>query len=253
MRALIVDDEPLARRGLVRLAAGEPDVEIVGQASNGRAAVDAIRSLAPDVVLLDVQMPEMSGLEVVTTVGPEEMPLVVFVTAYDEHAIKAFELAAVDYVLKPVDEERFRRAIDRVRKMLDRERSPGMSHSLQRLIDVLEPRRDYEDRIVVRGSGGAIRFVRTEEIDLITSEDNYVRLHARGSSHLLRETVHGMEQRLDPARFVRVRRSTIVRIESIREIHPLLNGAYEIVLHDGRRVSSSRHYRANLEKLIGRS
>jgi two-component system, LytTR family, response regulator len=252
MRALIVDDEPLARRGLVRLAGKEPDVEIVGQAGNGRAAVEAILSLAPDVVLLDVQMPEMSGLEVVTAVGVEQMPLVVFVTAFDEHAIRAFELAAVDYILKPVDEERFRAAIARVRRTLNGERSAGVETTLRRLVESLEPRQEYEERIVVRGTGGAIRFVRVSEIDLVTSEDNYVRLHTGGGSHLLRETVHSMERRLDPSRFVRVRRSTIVRIDAIREIHPLVNGAYELVLHDGRRVSSSRHYRANLEALIGR-
>ncbi|HEX8255263.1 MAG TPA: response regulator, partial [Thermoanaerobaculia bacterium] len=181
MRVLIVDDEPIARRGLRRLLESAPDVEVAGEAASGTAAVDAIRTLRPDLVLLDIQMPEMDGLEVVATITPQKMPAVVFVTAYDKYALDAFDLNAADYVLKPVDPERFERALERARK-----RKPeDLEERLRKVLESARPQRS--DRLVIRSSG-KIQFVSVEEIDWIVAEDNYVRIHAAGKTYLMRET-----------------------------------------------------------------
>ncbi|HYO79673.1 MAG TPA: LytTR family DNA-binding domain-containing protein [Thermoanaerobaculia bacterium] len=244
MRVLIVDDEPIARRGLRRLLESAADVEVAGEAASGTAAVDAIRTLRPDLVLLDIQMPEMDGLEVVATITPEKMPAVVFVTAYDKYALDAFDLNAADYVLKPVDPERFERALERARK-----RKPeDLEERLRKLLETARPQRS--DRLVIR-SAGKIQFVNVEEIDWIVAEDNYVRIHAAGKTYLMRETVTGIAERLDENAFVRIRRSTIVRIERIHEIRPLLNGTFELLLRDGTRVVSARRFREAIEKLVG--
>jgi two-component system LytT family response regulator len=245
MRTLIVDDEPIARRGMRRLLESESDVEIVGEAGSGTAAVEAIESLRPDLVLLDIQMPEMDGLEVVATIGADRMPSVVFVTAYDRYAIDAFDLNAADYVLKPVDPERLHRALVRAMDRA-RQRKPGdLEERLSRILDAARPR-----RLVVRSSG-RIQFIDVDEIDWIAAEDNYVRIHAAGKTYLMRETVTGIEQRLDPREFLRIRRSTIVRISRIQEVRTLLNGTFEILLADGTRVTSARRFREAIEKLIG--
>jgi two-component system LytT family response regulator len=240
MRTLIVDDEPIARRGLRRLLEAESDIEIVGEAGSGSAAVEAIESLRPELVLLDIQMPEMDGLEVVAAIGADRMPAVVFVTAYDRYAIDAFDLNAADYVLKPVDPERLHRALERARRRKPRE----LEERLARILDSARPR-----RLVVR-SAGRIQFVDIDEIDWITAEDNYVRIHTAGKTFLMRETVTGIEQRLDPREFLRIRRSTIVRISRIREVRTLLNGTFEILLSDGTRVTSARRFREAIETLI---
>lgn len=247
MRVLIVDDEPLARRGLRRLLESESGVEIAGEAGSGTAAVEAIAALKPDLVFLDIQMPEMDGLEVVAAVTPEKMPAVVFVTAYDKYAIDAFDLNAADYVLKPVDPERFARALARARQRLADGDRDGVTERLMRLLESARPA--PRERLVVR-SAGKIQFVNVDEIDWINAEDNYVRIHAAGKTYLMRETVGGIEERLDPARFVRIRRSTIVRIDRIKEIRPLLNGTYELLLEDGTRVTSARRFRDAIERLV---
>lgn len=243
MRVLIVDDEPIARRGLRRLLEPESDVQIVGEVSNGIAAVEKIAELKPDLVFLDIQMPEMDGLEVVAAVTPEKMPPVVFVTAFDKYAIDAFDLNAADYVLKPVDPERFQRALARARgRMKD-----DVSEQLERILESVRPSR--RERLVLR-SAGKVQFVNVDEIDWINAEDNYVRIHAGGKTYLMRETVGGIEQRLDRDRFVRIRRSTIVRIDRIKEIRSLLNGTFELHLEDGTRVTSARRFREQIERLL---
>lgn len=247
MRVLIVDDEPIARRGLRRLLEAEPDIEIVGEAASGTTAVEAIATLKPELVFLDIQMPEMDGLEVVATVTPEKMPAVVFVTAYDRYALEAFDLNAADYVLKPVDPERFGRALARARQRLATGERGELEERLMRLIENARP--PQRERLVVR-STGRIQFVNVDDIDWINAADNYVRIYAAGKTYLMRETVGGIEERLDPALFVRVRSSTIVRIQRIREIRPLLNGTYELLLEDGTRLTSARRYRESIEKLI---
>jgi len=247
MRVLIVDDEPIARRGLRRLLEPEPGVEIVGEAASGTAAIEAIESLKPELVFLDIQMPEMDGLEVVATITPEKMPAVVFVTAYDKYAIDAFDLNAADYVLKPVDPERFGRALERVRQRLATGDRGDLEGRLMALLEQVRPAQ--RERLVIR-SAGKIQFVAIDDIDWINAEDNYVRIHAAGKTYLMRETVGGIEERLDPARFVRIRRSTIVRIDRIREIRPLMNGTFELMLEDGTRVTSARRFRESIEKLV---
>ena len=243
MRVLIVDDEPIARRGLRRLLESAPDVEVVGEAASGTAAVDAIRTLDPDLVLLDIQMPEMDGLEVVATITPAKMPAVVFVTAYDQYALDAFDLNAADYVLKPVDPERFQRALERAR----RHKPEELEERLKKVLASVRPARP--ERLVVR-SAGKVQFVNVDDIDWILAEDNYVRIHAAGKTYLMRETVSGIEERLPSESFVRIRRSTIVRIERINEIRPLMNGTFELLLQDGTRVVSARRFRDAIEKLV---
>lgn len=241
MRVLIVDDEPIARRGLRRLLEGEPDVEVVGEAGSGPAAIEAIEKLHPDLVLLDIQMPEMDGLEVVAAIGADRMPPVIFVTAYDRYALHAFDLNAADYVLKPVDPERLGRALARARQ---RKPHDDLEQRLSRILNAARPQ-----RLVVR-SAGKIQFVDIADIDWISAEDNYVRIYAAGKTYLMRETVTGIESRLDANAFVRIRRSTIVRVERIREVRPLLNGTFEILLADGTRVVSARRFREAVERLI---
>jgi two-component system, LytTR family, response regulator len=249
MRVLIVDDEPLARRGVRRLLESEPDVEIVAEASNGKDAVEKIEELKPDLVFLDIQMPEMDGLEVVAAITPEKMPPVVFVTAFDKYAIDAFDLNAADYVLKPVDPDRFARALARARQRMTRRGGDDVTERLMRILQTARPSRP--ERLVVR-SAGKIQFVNVDDIDWINAEDNYVRIYAAGKTYLMRETVGGIEERLDPERFVRIRRSTIVRIERIKEIRPLMNGTFELVLEDGTRVTSARRFRERIEeRLLG--
>ena len=247
MRVLIVDDEPIARRGLRRLLGAEPDVEIVGEAGSGTAALDAIEDLKPDLVLLDIQMPEIGGLEVVATVGPANMPAVVFVTAYDKYAVEAFDLNAADYVLKPVDPERLSRALGRARQRL----GSGIRGDLEkRLLRVLESTRVLQPQRLVVRSAGRIQFVDTEDIDWINAEDNYVRIYASGRTYLMRETVGAMEARLDPGRFVRIRSSTIVQIARIRDVRALSNGTFEVTLQNGTRVTSARRFRDRIEKIV---
>ncbi|HEY0141861.1 MAG TPA: response regulator [Thermoanaerobaculia bacterium] len=243
IRVLVVDDEPIARRGLRRLLEAESDLEIVGEASSGANAIDQIESLNPDLVFLDIQMPEMSGLEVVSAVGPQAMPAVIFVTAFDRYAIEAFDLNAADYVLKPVDPERFQRALARARQRL-----AGGDLLEERLRAILAKVHARPERLVVR-STSRIQFVNVDEIDHVHAEDNYVRIFAAGQTYLMRETVTNLEQRLDAEQFIRIRRSTIVRIERIREIRPLLNGTFELLLNDGTRIVSSRRFREKIEGL----
>jgi two-component system LytT family response regulator len=246
MRVLIVDDEPIARRGLRRLLEREPDIEIAGEAGSGPAAVDAIREHEPDLVFLDIQMPGMSGLEVVEAVGADAMPAVVFVTAFDRYALDAFDHNAADYVLKPVDPDRFERALGRARQRI----ATGDRRDLEkRLLRLLETARPRAERLIVR-SANRVQFVEIAEIDWVHAEDNYVRIHAGENTYLLRETVTGLEQRLDSDQFLRIRRSTIVRIDRIKEIRSLLNGTFELVLKDGTKVVSSRRYREKIETLL---
>ena len=249
LRVLIVDDEPLAREGLRMHLAQEPDVTVIGESADGVEAVDAITQLEPDLVFLDIQMPGVDGFGVIERVGIERMPAVVFVTAYDEFALQAFEAHALDYLLKPFDEERFRRALERARTQLRGRARRNLEERLLRLIDARTTRSEYVERLVVRSSG-RILILRVDDIDWIEAAANYVRLHVGGKSYLMRETMSGIERKLDPARFVRVHRSTIVRIDRIRELEPLFQGDYLIVLQDGSRLTSSRGYRSSVQRVL---
>lgn len=253
LRALVVDDEPLGRERLRTLLADDPEVEIVGECADGRSAVEAVRDLAPDLVFLDVQMPLLDGLDVVSEVGADAMPPVIFVTAYDEYAIRAFEVHALDYLLKPFDRERFERALERAKQHLAMKgQGAALAGQLRALLAEIRPGNDEADdvdRLVIR-SRGRITIVPTRELDWIEAAGNYARLHAGDESHLMRETMTGLEEGLPDTEFVRVSRSAIVRVDRIRELKRLSHGEYTIVLRDGTRVKSSRGYADRLEELL---
>ena len=246
IRVLIVDDEPIARRGIGQQLKGEPEVEIVGECADGMEAVAAIKTKSPDLVFLDVQMPEMDGFEVIEAVGVERMPRVIFVTAYDQYTLRAFEVHALDYLLKPFDRDRFMKALNHARSSLQR---GEFNRQLIRLLDDRLAARKPLERLVIK-SGGRIYFLNVEEVDWIEAADNYVELHVGRESHLLRETISGLAARLDPARFLRIRHSTIVNIERVKELRPLFRGEYLIVLRDGTELTSSRRYRKNLDAIL---
>jgi two-component system LytT family response regulator len=250
IRVLIVDDEPIARWGIRSHLEGEREIEIVGECANGMEAVIAIEEQAPDLVFLDIQMPGLDGFGVLEAIGVERMPEVIFVTAYDKYALKAFEAHALDYLLKPFNRERFLSALLRARENIGHRRSAEIKERLLALLRDHQNKPAYLERLVVK-SGGRIFFLDVEELDWIESADNYVRLHAGGQSHLLRETMTNLEAKLDPKHFLRVRQSAIVNIKRIRELRPLFNGEYAILLQDGRELTSSRRYRKNLNALLG--
>ena len=253
IRTVIVDDEPLARERMRSLLDTEEDVEIVGEAKDGVEAVETILGQSPDLVFLDVQMPKLDGFEVIQTVGAERMPPVVFVTAYDQHALRAFEVQALDYLLKPFDQERFHGALKRVRSQIDNQETRDLGRRLLALVRDLKSDRPAArtDRLVVK-SGGRLFFLRAEEIDWIEAAGNYVRLHLGEEAHLFRETMTRMEARLDTRRFVRIHRSRIVNTERIKELQPWFNGEYVVVLRNGTRLPLSRGYRDKLQEQLGK-
>ena len=242
MRVLIVDDEAPARAKLRRLLAAEPDVTIVGEAANGREAIDLIGRLSPEVVFLDVQMPLLDGFGVIEAVGVEAMPCVVFVTAFDDHALRAFEVQALDYLLKPFAPERLQAVVGRLRRELARGRHDEMAPKLAALLQATTPQR-YLQRILVQRDGRAV-LVPVGQIDRLEAERNDVRLHTRGGVHLVRGTLAELADRLDPASFLRINRSTIVRLDTIKELQPWFHGDYRVILHDGTELMWRRRYSA---------
>jgi two-component system, LytTR family, response regulator len=252
IRALIVDDEPIARKGVRRELERDPEIEIAGECANGREAVSFIRERRPDLVFLDLQMPELDGFGVVEQVGVERMPTVVFVTAFDEFALKAFELHALDYVLKPFNGARFQTALRRAKAQARLASASEMDARLRALLAdarAARGREPYLERVVVK-TGGRVFFLGVAEIDWIEAAGNYVRLHAGRESHLVQGTMSRLEGRLDPKLFVRVHRSAIVNVSHIRELHPLFHGEYAIKLAGGGELTSSRGYRDNLQRLL---
>jgi two-component system LytT family response regulator len=254
IRALVVDDEPVARDRLVRLLQEQSDIELVGQCSNGLETVTAIERLLPDLVFLDVQMPEMNGFDVVRALEAGHVPAVVFVTAYDEYAVRAFEVHALDYLLKPFSSVRFRATLAHARDQLDRHRAGDLGRKLLALAPALSdtsgPGR-FPERLLVR-STGRVHFVRTSEIDWCEAAGNYVRLHLRDESHLFRETMNGLESKLDPRHFVRIHRSTIVNVQRIEELRASLGGECTVLLRDGTKLTLSRGYRESYQERFGR-
>ena len=248
IRTLVVDDEPVARQRMLSLLQNEPDIEIIGECESGQDAISRIELTSPDLVFLDIQMPQMDGLQLSRALG-ERMPAVVFVTAYDEYALRAFEVHALDYLLKPFDGPRFLRTLERARERLERQRAGDLGKRLLAMVQDLRPEpAQPPDRLVVK-SGGRIFFVRTDEIDWIDAAGNYVRLHVKGEAYLFRETMTAMEARLDQSRFVRIHRSHIVNAERIKELQPD-NGDYTVVLRSGERLPLSRGYRDKLQERI---
>lgn len=248
IRALIVDDQLIAREAIRRMLAAEPDIEIVGQPATGREALEAIKSQAPDLVFLDVRMPDMDGFSVLAELRQDRLPVVVFVTANDEFALQAFDVHALDYVVKPITPDRLQRALQRAREHLQRRQGGNFDLRLGALLKDLKTSPRQTDRLAVK-SGGKVVFLRLADIDWVESADNYVKLHVGNEAHLLRETMNSLEQKLPPDRFMRISRSALVNVERIKELHPMFHGEYVVVLTNGTRVNLTRSYRDKLELL----
>ena len=250
IHVLVADDETPARQRLIDLLAKDAQVSSVAEAADGEAAVESIEKKRPDLVFLDVQMPELDGLGVIDAIGAAQMPLTVFVTAYDQHAIRAFEANALDYLLKPFSDERFEATMTRVKARLD-ERSIGeFGQRILKMVAAAPAAERRLDRLVVK-SAGSTRFIRAIDIDWIEAAGVYVTLHVGGKELLYRAALNDLAERLDPRRFVRVHRSAVVNIESIVQLEPMSHGEFEAVLKNGSRTRVSRTYRAQLEKRLG--
>ena len=250
IRTLIVDDEELARDRIHTLLEMQPDVEIVGICGDGVTALESIEKLKPDLVFLDVQMPGMTGFEVVENLDAAHAPAVVFVTAHDGHAIRAFEIHALDFLLKPFDQTRFEKALERARGQLTQSKGTTILDSrLVSLLEELHEERKYSERLIVKSSG-RVFFVRTEEIDWVEASGNYVKIHTKSDAHLLRESMKNMEAKLDPKTFVRIHRSAIVNIDHIKELEPWFHGEYIVIMRDGTRLTASRVFSDRLSALI---
>lgn len=249
IRTLIVDDMRLARARVRRFLNADKEIEVIGECESGSEAVAAISELKPDLVFLDVQMPEMDGFDVIESLGAEKMPCVIFVTAFDHFALRAFEVAALDYILKPFDAERFAAALGRAKTTLAQNSAGASEQRLISLLDQIKNQPKFLKRIAIK-TGGRTIFLPTDEIDWIKSEGNYLEIHAGRSKYLLRETLSALEAKLDREKFVRIHRSTILNAERIREMHPLFNGDQEITLIDGKKLTLSRTFRENLLSLL---
>lgn len=252
IRTLIVDDEPIARDRVRRMLREETDLEIIGECKNGVEAAAFINENKPDLVFLDIQMPEMNGFEVLKSLEPNKAPFIIFVTAYDQYAIRAFDVHAIDYLLKPFNRQRFQRSVERAREQLEQSRGGKMDERLVSLIADLKTGRKYLDRLVVK-SVGRIFFLKTNEVDWIEAAGNYAKLHVGRESHLIRETMNGLESKLNPDIFLRIHRSTLVNIDRIKELHPLFSGDYTVMLKNGIELTLSRNYRDRLLELFEKS
>jgi two-component system, LytTR family, response regulator len=258
IRALVVDDEPAARAAIRALLADDTDIHIVGECADGRAALDAIRGEAPDLLFLDIQMPEMDGFTLLRRLDPAEIPVVLFVTAYDQYALRAFEVHALDYLLKPFDDERFREAVAHAKQQVRQGKLGALSGQLAALLEgmgrppVVTSNGQYLKRLAIK-AGGRVTILGVKDIDWIEAEGDYVKIHAGRAWHLLRETMKHLETQFDPARFVRIHRSTIVNVERIKELQPYFRGEYVVILQDGTSLKLSRGYKEHLEAALGRS
>lgn len=249
IRTLIVDDEPLARERLKRFLRDESDIELIGECGDGDSAVSDIKLRKPDLVFLDIQMPEKSGFDVIRSLGAKKLPIVIFVTAYDQYALQAFDVHALDYLLKPFNKERLRRAVSRVREQLAQKSATPVDERLLSLLEDLRPEKKYIERLVVKTSG-RVFFLKVDEIDWIEAAGNYVKIHIGREAHMIRETMNGIENKLDPEQFMRIHRSTVVNIDKIKELHPMFSGDYAVILRNGAELSLSRNYRDRFLELF---
>jgi two-component system, LytTR family, response regulator len=257
IRAIVVDDEKPARRRLRELLEKQPEIAIVAECSNGAEAVRKIRTLQPDLLLLDIQMPGLDGFGVVEAIGAAQMPATIFVTAYDRYALKAFEVSALDYLLKPYSDERFERSLARVLSFVRASRREELSHRILSLLGQIQPNQPQNtgaplDRLMIK-DGGRVLFLRVEEIDWIEAAGVYVQVHAAGKTWLHRISLGELEARLDARQFLRIHRSTIVNLQRIRELHPHSHGDFLVALHDGTELKLSRSYRQKVEASLGQS
>ena len=250
-RVLIVDDEPLARGRLRALLEKEPDAEIVGEAAHGLEAVDRIGELKPDLVFLDIQMPELDGFGVLASIDPEHRPLIIFVTAFDQFAVKAFEARALDYLLKPYDRERFQAAFRRAVDELKRATPAPVQAKVDGLVNDLDAAGRSSDRLAIK-SNGRILLIRPGDIDWVGAADNYVELHIGTETHLIRETISAWEKRLNAVQFLRISRSAIVNLDRVKELQPLFHGEYAVILFNGVRLTLARSQRDKVDQLLGR-
>ncbi len=247
IRALVVDDEAIARRSIVRQLRHDDDIEVTGECGDGLSAIGLIRDERPDLVFLDVQMPEKNGFEVIEAVGPQRMPVTIFVTAHDEHALRAFDVNAVDYLLKPFRRERLARAVERAKARL---RGRGEdAGKITALLESIRTGAQYARRIAAQEKGKVV-LVDVDSIDSIEADGNYARLCAGEEVHVVRETLAELERRLNPRDFLRIHRSAIVNVRRIREVHPWFGGHHVVVLESGRRLRFSRHQREKLKMLL---
>ena len=262
IRTLIVDDEPAARAALRTLLGADPDIEVLGECADGASALRRIERDGPDLVFLDIQMPRLDGFTVLQQLEAPELLVVVFVTAFDEYALRAFDVHAVDYLLKPFDDERFRVALGRAKREVRQRRLGVVSDRLLALLDGMARRGAavpvsaaaggaYTRRLVIK-TGGRLHILPVRDIDWIEAEGDYAKLHVGKLSHLLRDTMRHLEAELDPTRFVRIHRSTIVNVERIKELQPFFRGEYVVILHDGTSLKLSRSYKRRLEAALGR-
>ena len=251
IRTLIIDDVALARERLKRLLAGDPEIEIVGECDNGEKAVTAIRTLTPDLIFLDVQMPALDGFGVLEALNKEQTPAVIFVTAHNEYAIQAFEVNALDYLLKPVDQERLNKAVERAKSLLAKSnRDNDLDTRFRAMIEDIKSGSKYIKRLTIKLTGRTI-LLPTDEIDWIETHGNYLKVHAGRESHLIRGTMQALEPKLDPEKFVRVHRSAIVNVEKIKEIYPRSNGDQDLVLQNGQQLMLSRNFREKFFAVLG--
>ncbi|HEY0305273.1 MAG TPA: response regulator [Longimicrobiales bacterium] len=244
IRVVVVDDEPIARAGVIRLLSEDTDFTLVGEAGSGTEAVRVIEDETPDLVLLDVQIPELNGFEVLAQLDLDQLPLIVFVTAYDEYALRAFEVSAVDYLLKPFDRERFQAALGRVKQHFRTRDADELRLRVRELLDRIGGGAS-SDRLVIRDAG-RVFFLGLNEIDWIEAAGNYVRVHAGKQAHLVRHTISGMLNKVPASEFLRVSRSAIVNLKRVREVQPLFNGCFVFILQSGVRVESSRRFRRQI-------
>jgi two-component system, LytTR family, response regulator len=251
LKAIIVDDEPLACRRIRRLLLNDPEIQVVALCTNGEEAIKAIQELNPDLLFLDVQMPGMDGFGLLEALPNKTSAQIIFVTAYDRYAIQAFEVHALDYLLKPFDRERFEKAVIRAKEMIRQGQERGIAKELLTLRDELRMRPKYVDRLVVK-TGGRIFFLKTQEIDWIEAQGKYVAIHTGKESHLIRESLGALEADLNPKKFLRIHRSTIVNVDRIKELQPWFHGDCKVLLQDGTQLMLSRHYRQRLDEMLGR-
>jgi len=250
IRTLIVDDEELARDRLRSLLSREPRIEIAGEAGDGKAAVSAIEELKPDLVFLDVQMPELNGFEVLENLEEETRPNVVFCTAHDKFALKAFDVHAVDYLLKPFDRERFQKALERAMAKVEAQKAGRKDTAVSAVLKEVKPPGTPVERLLVKADGRVL-LIKVEEIDYVEAADNYVNLRVGKESHMMRETMSSLEGRLPADKFMRISRSNIVNVERIQELQPMFHGEYVVLLKNGTKLTLSRSYRDKLDRLMG--
>jgi len=250
IRALIADDEALARKLIRRMLKDDRDLEVIGECSDGKETVAMIRKESPDVVFLDVQMPEMDGFAVLESIGIERLPEIIFTTAYEQYAIRAFELHALDYLLKPFDHARFKDAIKYAKERFRSERQNEGRMQISALLESIKNKPQYLDRLMIK-AGGRITFLNTDEINWIEADDKYVHIHTGKISPMVRQTLSAMETQLDPRKFRRIHRSAIVNVERIKELQPLFSGEHSILLEDGTKRTLSRIYKDKIVELLG--